>query len=136
MSGCLAASAHDRYWHEAADPGSLGWKNDPSATSTTCQWEILRAGFSPIKALVLGADPALTEQGAAMRRRELLAALGGAVAAWPMVARAQLQPLPVIGFLSSQSSDAFSEPLRGFRKGLKEAGFVEGENPTTDTAGQ
>ena len=67
-----------------------------------------------------------------MRRRELLAALGGAVAAWPMVARAQLQPIPVIGFLSSQSSDAFSEPLRGFRKGLKEAGFVEGENLTTE----
>ena len=42
--------------------------------------------------------------------------------------RAQQPALPVIGFLHSQSPDAFRDPLRGFRQGLKEAGYVEGEN--------
>src|SRR6478672_4067385 len=48
-------------------------------------------------------------------------------AAWPLAARAQ-QPVPIIGFLHSQSPDGFTEPLRGFRQGLKDTGYVEGEN--------
>jgi putative ABC transport system substrate-binding protein len=63
-------------------------------------------------------------------RRELLAALGGAVAAWPLAARAQQPAMPVIGFLDSRSPDAVLDRLRGFRQGLKDNGFVEGDNVT------
>src|SRR5262245_24810555 len=62
-----------------------------------------------------------------MRRREFIKMIAGTAAAWPLTARAQ-QPRPVIGFLSSASPDAYSDRLRALRQGLKEVGYVEGQN--------
>ena len=61
-----------------------------------------------------------------MRRREFLGVLGGGAVAWPLAARAQT--MPTIGFLDSRTSDAMASRLSGFRRGLKETGFVESEN--------
>jgi putative tryptophan/tyrosine transport system substrate-binding protein len=64
-----------------------------------------------------------------IRRRELIAALGGA-AVWPLTAGAQQAQMPLVGFLDPRSPDAVRDRLRAFRQGLKETGYVEGENVT------
>src|SRR5215203_5461241 len=83
-----------------------------------------KQSFQPLRCLLLwlGVD---------MRRRDFLGLVGGA-AAWPVGAWAQQPAMPVIGFLSGVSAGDNSEYLRGFRQGLKEAGYVEGENAIID----
>ena len=61
-------------------------------------------------------------------RREFMTLIGGAAAGWPFTVGAQQPAMPVIGFLASESQDGYADRLRGFRQGLKDSGYVEGEN--------
>jgi putative ABC transport system substrate-binding protein len=67
-----------------------------------------------------------------MRRREFISLIGCAAAALPLTARAQQPAMPVIGFLNNTSPEPNAGPLRAFRQGLKDTGFVEGENVAVD----
>ena len=67
-----------------------------------------------------------------MRRRDFMKAIGGSAAAWPLAARAQQQRLPVIGFVDGRSIETMGNRLRGFRRGLEEGGYTEGETVTVE----
>ena len=63
-----------------------------------------------------------------MRRREFIALVGGVVTAWPLAAHAQPSAMPVVGFLGTTTPDDFADRVAAFRDGLKEVGYVEGQN--------
>jgi putative tryptophan/tyrosine transport system substrate-binding protein len=75
-------------------------------------------------------DALTLASGEVVRRREFVTLLGGA-ATWPLIATAQ-QTNPMIGFLGSSSPDLYAAPLRSFRQGLSETGYVEGRNVAID----
>jgi putative tryptophan/tyrosine transport system substrate-binding protein len=63
-----------------------------------------------------------------IRRREFIATLGGAIAAWPLTVRAQQPSMPIAGLLGATSAQGYAAQLEAFRRGLAEAGFVEGRD--------
>src|SRR5215472_11592099 len=98
-------------WPSAAQGRRFLLRCAPLAHSNTCYTSSLILG--------LGVSP--------MRRRQFIAFLGAA-AAWPLTARAQQAAMPVLGFLSSGERGVLHQALAGFTDGLKETGYVEGQN--------
>ena len=67
-----------------------------------------------------------------LRRRGFITLFGGAAVAWPLAARAQQAQMPVVAFINGGAADAATRYLVAFQKGLREAGYVEGQNITVE----
>jgi hypothetical protein len=100
----------------------ISGRHDPKRTSTA-QFAVMHK---------LAADDRFPRQGRSMQRRHFIALIGGAAAGWPMVARAQQSALPAVGFLNTVSAVPFARMADGFRQGLHEVGYAEGQNVTIE----
>jgi putative ABC transport system substrate-binding protein len=67
-----------------------------------------------------------------MRRRDFIKVVAGSAMTWPLAARAQRPAMPVIGFIRDGSADTAARYVAAFRKGMNEAGYVEGQNVTVE----
>src|SRR5262249_26880086 len=99
------------------------WKQPAFCPSLNGKTARLRRGIVPFTHLAREGRMTVT-----LGRRELLAALGGATAAWPLAARAQQPAMPVIGFISSRGPGDSAGVVAAFHRGLNETAFVEGRN--------
>jgi putative tryptophan/tyrosine transport system substrate-binding protein len=90
-------------------------------------WDPYRTSATAFRAAGRGDTMLPSDPEAGMRRRDFIAGIVG-TAVYPFVARAQGQSKPVVGFLDARSADVIPERLRAFREGLKDAGYIDGEN--------
>src|SRR5262245_4335475 len=138
-----AASAHSRLWHECdlrlARTNVRSWESNGLNAHVAFRPFMTQSGHRP------GRNPAAQQsvevcypfagkhgRGRAVHRRSFITLIGGAAAAVPIAAPAQQPAIPVIGLLDPRSPGGVAGRLRGFRQGLNEAGFVDGQNATIE----